>query len=317
VVILLSRSFWPPYSIAVTPPAGRQTRIGYFPTGDANEGKVRSITRVTDEAAGTGPTTRFAYTTTNGGPVTEVTDPIGSSTSDPADRVTKLTFNADRRLVKTVDALGRERRQEFASDFKPTAIFDPYNASQTASIALNYDAGRNLTGTTTQTGGGRPALERRFGYGEPGQVAASTPGASYLPTSEVNEQGNRTLSYFNATGNLARSVRLKADGSEGSDVRLEYDAASPGKLTGTRDPNGNLTSYGYDARGNVTSITPPAPLGATAVRYDGTSGADQALSRVTSTTDGDGRRAQYTYDALDRVTRIDFSQNATSASYVY
>jgi uncharacterized protein RhaS with RHS repeats len=32
--------------------------------------------------------------------------------------------------------------------------------------------------------------------------------------------------------------------------------------------DGNTTSFGYDAAGNLTSVTPPAPIGATRYRYD-------------------------------------------------
>jgi RHS repeat-associated protein len=298
----------------VITPEGRQTRIAYFPSGDPNEGRVKSITRVTDETAQTGPTTTFTYTINRDGGTGEVTDPIGTSTSTAGDRVTKTTYDRDRRPTKTLDALGRERREEYTSNFDTTAIFDAFNTSTTPSVRLNYDAQTNtLLGTVAQTGGTRGELTTSNAYGEDGRVAATTPGKAYLPTSEVNEQNHTTWNTYDARGNLTR-VDRRSGANSFSSVQLEYDPASPGKLTGTRDGNNNLTSYAYTTRGDLQTITPPAPLGATTLRYDGTSGADDALGRVSSITDPEGRRQAFTYDALDRIVRIDFSQNGTNAS---
>jgi YD repeat-containing protein len=61
--------------------------------------------------------------------------------------------------------------------------------------------------------------------------------------------------------------------------RLAYNPN--GTVSSLTDAKGAITTFGYDAAGNRTSATPPAPLGATTTAYD-------ALSRVTSTTDGKG-----------------------------
>ncbi|MCT2584653.1 hypothetical protein JT362_16150 [Actinophytocola sp. S1-96] len=49
--------------------------------------------------------------------------------------------------------------------------------------------------------------------------------------------------------------------------------------------------------GNLTTVTPPAPMSQTRFTYD-------SLSRVTSVTDGNGQRIDYAYDRLDRIVAI-------------
>jgi YD repeat-containing protein len=75
----------------------------------------------------------------------------------------------------------------------------------------------------------------------------------YLPTKVTNPQGGSTSLAYNPNGTVSSST----------------------------DAKGAITTFDYDAAGNRTSATPPAPLGATTTAYD-------ALSRVTSTTDGKG-----------------------------
>jgi RHS repeat-associated protein len=59
----------------------------------------------------------------------------------------------------------------------------------------------------------------------------------------------------------------------------------------------------------LTKVTPPAPLGATTIGYDG-------LSRVTSVTDGKSQRTTYAYDALDRLTKVGFA-DGSAVTYRY
>jgi YD repeat-containing protein len=75
-----------------------------------------------------------------------------------------------------------------------------------------------------------------------------------------------------------------------------------GTLATAKDGNGDITSFGYDPAGNLTSVTPLAPLGATRYQYD-------ALSRVVQVTDGRGQKIGYDYDKLDRVVRVTDDSN--------
>lgn len=131
-------------------------------------------------------------------------------------------------------------------------------------------------------------------------VASTVAGKQYLLTSTRNEQGRtRTLSY-DATGNP------KAIGSPVGAITLNYDTASPGKLTGITDQRAKTTSYAYDTAGNLTQVTPPMPLGSTTLTYTA------ALSRIATVTDANGQTRTLSYDNLDRLTKITYSD----ASYV-
>jgi YD repeat-containing protein len=71
--------------------------------------------------------------------------------------------------------------------------------------------------------------------------------------------------------------------------------AKNGEICTSANGNGGVTAYAYNSLGQVTTVTPPAPLKASTTIYD-------AVGRVASTTDGAGRTTTYTYDADDRVT---------------
>jgi RHS repeat-associated protein len=82
-----------------------------------------------------------------------------------------------------------------------------------------------------------------------------------------------------------------------------------GTMSASADPDGHQTTYGYDSRANLTSVTPPAPLGTESMIND-------SLSRPTTVTDGKAQRTQYAYDPMDRVTLITYN-DSTTVRYVY
>ncbi|MCA1843039.1 MAG: hypothetical protein LC792_07570, partial [Actinobacteria bacterium] len=123
--------------------------------------------------------------------------------------------------------------------------------------------------------------------------------------SSTNAQGNALAYTYDTAGNLTTTQNGLAAGQ--NQFRTDYNAN--GTARSTTDAMGNVTSYGYDTAGNLTAITPPPPLGATTIGYDG-------LSRVTSVTDAKGQRTTYAYDALDRVTQITYASGST-VTYTY
>lgn len=75
------------------------------------------------------------------------------------------------------------------------------------------------------------------------------------------------------------------------------------------DPLGNKTSYSYDTtHHNLTTITPPSPLGATSVVVDTSSGL------VNSVTDAKAQKTSYAYDAEGRITQLLFAGTVTCGS---
>jgi len=68
-------------------------------------------------------------------------------------------------------------------------------------------------------------------------------------------------------------------------------------------------SYGYDSKGNLTSVTPPSPLGSETLTPD-------ALSRVSKVVDGNGNSTSFEYNTLDRITKITYKDGSTTR-YTY
>ncbi|GCE07761.1 hypothetical protein KDAU_74560 [Dictyobacter aurantiacus] len=91
---------------------------------------------------------------------------------------------------------------------------------------------------------------------------------------------------------------------------LTYTYNSNGTVSSQKDANGNTTTFGYDSHGNLTSVTPPAPMGKTTLQPD------TLTSRVTWLQDGNSHKTSYTYDNLDRVRSITYA-DASSVSYTY
>src|SRR3954452_11978443 len=93
-----------------------------------------------------------------------------------------------------------------------------------------------------------------------------------------------------------------------SAVSLTYNTSNATVATATNGTS-HTTSYGYDTHGNLTTITPPVPLGQTTLTYD-------AVSRIATVTDGKNQRTTYTYDGDDRVTKITYN-DGSSVTYTY
>jgi RHS repeat-associated protein len=83
--------------------------------------------------------------------------------------------------------------------------------------------------------------------------------------------------------------------------------AKPGELCSSTDGNGHATTYSYDGNGNLTKVTPPAPIGATTVVPD-------PLSRPSSVTDPKGQKTSYTYDKNGRITQLLFNGTTTCST---
>lgn len=150
----------------ITDPRGNKTKINYD-----SSGRTTSIVRVTDAAAGTGPTTRFAYATgdsrcPSGTTSTAVTDPNGN--------VTTYCTDDERRVKKVIDALGHTRDSAYDADANVTQLTD----GSAVSKATWLEGGRIETVSAPTAG------KSSFSYGDAGH--------KYFPTSLTNPQGRTT-----------------------------------------------------------------------------------------------------------------------------
>jgi len=284
----------------ITTPGGRVTRIGYD-SGD----RVTSMMRVTDTVAETGPTTSFEYDTGAGRACndaslakTVVKDPLWSSGA-ALEHTTTYCHNRRLEVRKVLDGNGNLRETTYNPNGNAMQLSSGGSGGSVAN--LNFDeSGASPTYNLT---GGSDASGRGF------SLAYDAPGQKYLPSQQTNAQGKSTMfEYDGATsggpGNLTRVYSgqspTQVEAVLGYVSQSDPEPRKRGLLSSATDGKGNVTSYAYNNLGQLTTVTPPQPLGQTSLTYD-------SLGRVKTVTDGKGQMRTYTYDRLDRTTKIDFS----------
>lgn len=290
----------------ITTPAGRKTKLVYYPAGDPAAGRVQNVIRVTNPTAAfasmSGPTTTFAYTLARNGAGTGVV-------TDPNSHNTTTTYNSDGRPLSATDADGVKASSTYTSNANVQTYTAPgVGAGTTTTTDLTYDEDNNLTGTVTPTAPGGAAADQlatTVKNGALGGVGATVLGGRYLPGKVTNERGKDTVLQYDNNGN----PKVISSGL-GASVSLNYDAAAPGKLTSTVEPNGQPTSYTYDSSGNLQQITPPLPLGPTVLSYT------TNISRVATVKDGNLKLRTLSYDGQDRLKKIAYA-DGTSVQFNY
>ncbi|SDC65599.1 RHS repeat-associated core domain-containing protein [Streptomyces prasinopilosus] len=281
----------------ITTPEGRVTVFTY----DA-ENRVRSMLRATefDAAAGhTGPTYTYAYSNT---------DPSAAGTTtvtDPEQHATKYEHNADGGVTKVTDALGHHRKRTFDANHNIDSAEDAMGVGGGAGNVTTYgwDARNNPTSAELPTG----ATATLTGY--------QTIAGADLPKTLTSADGEKTDYTYDTAGNT-RSVAVTGTG--GGRRTFDRNPATPTcdgfegqvcKVTTTlSDTRSVSTSFDYDAKGNLSKVDLPAPLGDTTYTYD-------ALGRPETATDGRGVKTVYGYDHRDRIVLV--SSAGTTVRYHY
>jgi RHS repeat-associated protein len=142
-----------------------------------------------------------------------------------------------------------------------------------------------------------------------GRTTTSTYSSLDEPLTVTDPLGVTTTSLYDGNGNLLSVSTPLTGTSESQTMTYAYgDASHPGDVTATTDPDGNVTTYTYDAAGDQTSSTDP----------DGhtTSTSFNSLGQKISTTDPLGHMTSYTYDALgDTLTVTDPMGHVTTNTY--
>jgi RHS repeat-associated protein len=256
----------------ITTPGGRTTQIGYEP---ATSRMVDFYERA--NPGGTPSAARYVFTYLAGR--TEVTDPNGAATTDPNDGKTTHTYEARDRVTKVRDPLGHERSKSYTANDNVQVMTDALNNT----ITIGWDPNTNNMTSITMADGARSTLT----YGN-----ATHP---HSVTGKTDSQGNVMGYSYDVAGNKTATTSDQYPGQEIEDLRYNTNGTVDYKLDG-KDIK---TDFTYDAKGNLTFVDNPAPLGDITVVPD-------ALSRMADQTDGKGQRAQYIYDKLDRIDRITF-----------
>jgi RHS repeat-associated protein len=303
----------------ITDPNGNVTKLAYD-----GATRVTSIIRVTNVGLGTGPTTTYGYNTGAGNCAAA---PPGDSlygytvATDPNSHAATYCYDQQGLVLQVVDPNTNSTMSSYTADQHVAAVTDPLSQTTTATYNPNNDLTKVIAPVL---GSGHSAAATTASFQTPSTVA----GYLYLPSSQADAQGNCSAFAYDAAGNQTDSYvgqTTPCDGlTGGGHTGLKYQGdpgiscgAKAGEQCSTTDALGNSTNYGYDANGNLTSVTRPNPLGATTVTVD-------PVSRVSSETDGKGQKTSYSYDQLDRVTQILFNGAITCMpstgnciSYIY
>ena len=196
--------------ISITDPAGAEQTYRYSAAGD----HVAHTDR-------TGATTTFAYL--DGHKLYEIIDPLGRT-------VATNEYDEAGRLIRAVDAEGRDRRQEYDDEGRRLVQVNPDNSRRT----VEYDDDGNITRQVDELG-----RETLWTFDANGEVLSVT-----------NGEGETTLFEHDAAGRETRR-----EDAEGNVVTHDYD--DNGRLVSMTDANGQTTAYTRDARGNVLEIEAP------------------------------------------------------------
>ncbi|MCC4907921.1 RHS repeat-associated core domain-containing protein [Microbacterium sp. cx-59] len=247
--------------------------------------------RVTKVAQQSGVETSFAYAAGQ----TVVTDSNGHSSTYGKD--------SSGRVTSTKDALNRTRSQQWTAN---SDISQNTDAIGTNNTVYTYDGSNNRTSAQLPTGAAASAA-----YAVGANCSAPNTGTAFQPKCSTDDAGNKKQYQYDGAGNITKQTD-NTTATAVTEFERTYGTCGgfAGQVCTTKNGNGNVTSYAYDANGNLTTVTPPAPLGATTYTYD-------SLGRVTSVTDGKGDTTGYQYDVRDRVvlTTFDNGQNIVTTYY--
>nr|WP_308288202.1 RHS repeat-associated core domain-containing protein [Streptomyces corallincola] len=276
----------------VTTAEGRQTTFTWDST------RAASLTRVVDNATGSGNTTAFRWLLGQDQTDTEGTVRI----TDPRGKNTLKTVDGYWHTKSTEDPLGHTRSKTWGPDNDVATATDAMGATPDDGniVKYDYDSAFNPSGATLPTGAQATATWAKKGSG-------------YFPATLTSATADKTTNAYDTSGNLLTSTDTTTGGT-GAVWTYTYNPTSgtmdcgglPGQRCTATDPRGKKTSYTYDSAGNQTKVTPPSPLKPITYTFD-------ALGRQKTVTDGRGITTTYTYDNRDRIkTQASGSSTATN-----
>lgn len=292
---------------SITTPVGNVTLIMY----ESTTGRVKTIVRTTDAAHTTGPKTTFDYYAAGTAPCaagqtkTVVSDPLAATS--PGHTVTYCGDTLGR-VVKRVDASGNTTSTSYGATGDPASVTRPRGGitnyaydPQTRNLLCLQKGASAVANCATATGG----LKTTYEY------ANSDSLTKLFPTKVTNPQGKSVFYCYNGSiptcgdglPESGPSGSLRSTSNELTVQKLRrWVYNSHGNVTSEFDARGYETRYGYDADGNLRSITPPAgaSLGAWTITPD-------ALSRPRTIVDGKNVTQTTTFDNLDRATDVSYS----------
>lgn len=188
----------------------------------------------------------------------------------------------------------------YTSTANPSAAwFDTYGAGTTTvpeQISTNFDgAGRPLL--VTQLVDESPVWKNTYAYNGADRVDMVPPAG-----------GTPTTTYTNSAGKITKLIKYLSADLTGTPETTSYSYDARGDMTSMTNPAGSAWSWTFDAAGRNTSATDP-DAGTSTHTYndDGT---------TATATDGTGTTLTYSYDPLGRKTS-EATGGTTLASWTY
>jgi RHS repeat-associated protein len=284
-------------------PAGHTRSTSYTPLGDVASatnanGGTSTLTwganggeSLTAAQSPMGATVKYAYgnanTTAN---PTAAYQP--STSTDAQNNTTAYAYDGPGNLTSAKNATAAEADVDHNSDGTPKTSTDPNNKSGGNSTSYGY-TNHQLTSITPVTGSSLKS--RTFTYDPLGRIATATDGAGNTVTytydnddhvtSVSASDGSTVTTRYDGAGNPLQQV---TSGPAGSDTTTwSWDGSN--RMTSRTDSagTGGVLGYGYDADGNLTTVTTPA--GNTTYTYD-------SRNLLTGMTDPAGIYTAFSYD---------------------
>lgn len=266
------------------------------------------------------------------GRLASYTDPLGHATTyayDAVSRMTKLfnpSYPTTPYIINTYDSLGRVQQQT-----------DVWGNVTSVYVAGNRTEG-SIGGVSTVTYldiAGRVAFERDG----KGQVTSTTRYSSGWVATRTLPEGNSAAYQYDQAGNVASEVQKPKSGSPLAPRTRQFTyeqllnplltpATSLSQVVPTdrvltsTDFSGNMTSYGYDAAGNLTSVMQP-PVNRPGINGPGTPRTTYTYDNqglLLSQTDPEGMVTTYAYyagTAMLHVVTVDAGRLNLITQYGY
>ncbi|HYF36690.1 MAG TPA: SdrD B-like domain-containing protein, partial [Prosthecobacter sp.] len=216
----------------------------------------------------------------------------------------KQTYNLAAKTTQTTGPEGYSGLVEFNEQHDPARVTDARSNAR----ELTYNSRRDLIRIKEADGG----ITRHYYDGLGFHSATVAPGGRADCT--LNDRTGRVIGFFHAPVDAAFTGSFDTEQIQRDNkmlnylvnlTRFGYDAK--GNLTSVTDANGRISSLTYDAAGNLSSATD-----ASGYRTDLTSDAHARLTRVRNAA---GHQIDFSYDAHDNLTRTATAAGAVDYAY--
>lgn len=273
------------------------------PLGDKTTFQYNSIGWLTAQTTPKGNTTSYTYDAF--GDVTQATDPLGHTTTnqydanrnlikvtDAAGHITQSSYDADNELLKVTRADGSTLSYSYDGDGNRTSYTDGLG-NKTIYAYTNPAFPNSVTATTDPLG-----HTTSYGYDSAGNLTSLTNASSQVTTYSYDAANELTKISYSDGKTPTVSYTYDKDGQRVSMTdgtgKTTYSYNSLHQLTKSTNGAGSTVSYGYDLKGQLTSLTYPGAHKVTHT-YD-------AAGRLTTVKDWLGHKTSFSYDADSNLT---------------